>query len=72
MNEKELLVEMQRHNETREQLSNFLGITRQTVARKMSDENNSDFTMGEIKKIKEHYDLSIERLEEIFFNTEVS
>ena len=38
----------------------------------MSDDNNSDFTMGEIKKIKEHYDLTIERLEEIFFNTEVS
>ena len=51
---------------------NFLGITRQTLARKMSDDNNSDFTMGEIKKIKEHYDLTIERLEEIFFNTEVS
>ena len=72
MNGTELLVEMQRHNETREQLSNYLGITRQTLARKMSDDNNSDFTMGEIKKIKEHYNLTIERVDEIFFSAEVS
>ena len=52
MNENELLIEIQKHNETIEQLANYLGIETQTLERKMSDDTDSDFTMGEIKKSK--------------------
>ena len=72
MNEKELLIEIQKHNETIGQLANYLGIETQTLERKMSDDTDSDFTMGEIKKIKEHYNLTSERVDEIFFNLELS
>lgn len=71
MNENELLIEIQKHNETIEQLANYLGIETQTLERKMSDDTDSDFTMGEIKKIKEHYNLTSERVDEIFFNLEL-
>ena len=72
MNENELLIEIQKHNETIKQLANYLGIETQTLERKMSDDTDSDFTMGEIKKIKEHYNLTIERVDEIFFSAGVS
>lgn len=71
MNENELLIEIQKHNETIKQLANYLGIETQTLERKMSDYTDSDFTMGEIKKIKEHYNLTSERVDEIFFNLEL-
>ena len=71
MNENELLIEIQKHNETIGQLADYLGIETQTLERKMSDDTDSDFTMGEIKKIKEHYNLTSERVDEIFFNLEL-
>ena len=71
MNKNELLIEIQKHNETIKQLANYLGIETQTLERKMSDDTDSDFTMGEIKKIKEHYNLTSERVDEIFFNLEL-
>ena len=72
MNENELLIEIQKHNEIIGQLADYLGIETQTLERKMSDDTDSDFTMGEIKKIKEHYNLTSERVDEIFFNLELS
>lgn len=67
MNSKELKIEMMRNNETGEQLSKCLGISRQTLSNKMSSNNASEFTQAEISKIKEHYDLSNDRVAEIFF-----
>ena len=52
MNENELLIEIQKHNETIGQLADYLGIETQTLERKMSDDTDCDFTMGEIKKSK--------------------
>lgn len=68
MNSQELRVEMIRHNETGEHLAAYLGISRQTLSNKMSYSQNSDFTQAEIAKIKEHYDLSNDRIVEIFFS----
>lgn len=67
MNSNELKIEMLRHNENGEQLSAFLGISRQTLSNKMSDGNPSEFTQKEIANIKTHYDLSNDRVAEIFF-----
>lgn len=67
MNSKELKIEMLRHNETGEDLAKALGIARQTLSNKMSENNDADFTQKEIAKIKEHYSLSNDRVSEIFF-----
>ena len=66
MNKAELKIEMLRHNDTGEDLAKALGITRQTLSRKMN-ENNADFTQGEISVIRARYDLTGERIEQIFF-----
>ena len=71
MNKNELLIEIQKHNETIEQLANYLGIETQTLERKMSDDTDYDFAMKKKKKIKEHYNLTSERVDEIFFNLEL-
>jgi len=67
MNIQELKIEMLRHGETGEHLSAYLGISRQTLSNKMSNKQNTDFTQQEIAKIKEHYNLSNDRVAEIFF-----
>lgn len=67
LNSKELKIEMMRHNETGEHLAKYLKISRQTLSNKMSENQNTEFTQQEIAKIKEHYDLSSDRVVEIFF-----
>lgn len=67
MNSKELKIEMMRHNETGEDLAKAIGISRQTLSNKMSANNSSDFTQQEIARIKIHYSLDNDRVNEIFF-----
>ena len=72
MNSKELKIEMLRHGETGEHLSVILGISRQTLSNKMSEKQNAEFTQSEIARIKDHYQLSNDRVEEIFFADDMS
>jgi len=65
MNTNELKAEITRNNETSAILAKHLNMTGATFSNKLN--NKSEFTLGEIQKIKEHYDLSPERLAEIFF-----
>lgn len=71
MNIKELKVEMIRHDDTGEDLAKALNITRQTLSRKLNSEN-ADFTQGEIAAIQRRYNLTGERISEIFFADAVS
>jgi transcriptional regulator with XRE-family HTH domain len=66
MNGNELKVEMLRHGETGKDLAKKLGITRTTLSAKMNSKR-AEFTQKEIATIKEHYDLTPERITEIFF-----
>lgn len=70
MNAKELKVEMIRNDENGDDLANGLGISRQTLSRKMN--NKADFTQKEISAIKARYSLTPERVSEIFFADKVS
>lgn len=72
MNSKELKIEMLRNNETGEILSAYLGISRQTLSNKMSEKQNAEFTQNEIAKIAEHYNLTNDRIAEIFFAPNMS
>lgn len=71
MNIKELRVEMLRHGDTGKDLASALGISRQTLSRKLNSDN-ADFTQSEIAIIQKRYNLSGERIGEIFFADEVS
>lgn len=71
MNAKELKIEMLRHDDTGESLSEALGINRTTLSRKLNDPE-ADFTQKEIAIIIKRYSLNGDRIAEIFFANEVS
>ena len=71
MNIKELKVEMVRHNDNSKDLADALGIARQTLSRKMNSPT-ADFTQNEIAIIKNRYELTGDRVTEIFFADLVS
>lgn len=64
-NTKELQIEMLKNGENGYQVASFLGITHATFSRKLN--NLSEFSQKEIVMLKEHWNLSIERVGEIFF-----
>lgn len=71
MNIKELKVEMIRHDDRGGDLARALGISRQTLSRKFNSDK-ADFTQSEISIIQKRYNLSGERIKEIFFAENVS
>lgn len=67
MNEIELEVEMKRHGDTGKDLIQELGISHPTFIEKKKNKSPNGFTQREIAIIQKRYDLSPERLQEIFF-----
>ena len=68
MNVNELKVEMVRHGENGADLATLLDVSEATISSKMN--SKTEFTRKEICKIKEHFDMSPERVDEIFFSHE--
>jgi predicted transcriptional regulator len=66
MNKELLRSIMALHGETNKDLADLLGITEQSVSGKIN-EKGTEFKQGEIAKIKDHYNLSPEQVESIFF-----
>lgn len=54
------------NGDTNATLAEFLGISEQSVSNKIN-ENGTEFKQGEIAKIKARYNLSSEKVDEIFF-----
>lgn len=71
MNVKELKVEMVRHNDTVGSLAAAIGKSRSTLSKKINSERG-DFTQSEISAISDHYQLTSDRVAEIFFADLVS
>lgn len=71
MNTKELKIEMLRHGDSGNTLSEALGMTSASFSKKINAKD-AEFTQGEISAIVERYNLSAERLVEIFFAKEIS
>lgn len=67
MNTKELKVEMMRHDETGKILAKALGISEVSFSFKIN-ENGSAFTRPEIEIIAKRYNLTPERVVEIFLS----
>lgn len=63
MNERFLKAEMIIFGDDLNSLAQYLGMARQTLARKMKE---ATFTQDEMNKIKNRYDLSDERFVQIF------
>lgn len=55
------------HGENGKDLSKIIGRSRGTVSLKINGKDGAEFTLSEIKTIKEHYDLTPEQVNEIFF-----
>lgn len=66
MNKELLRSIMVLHGDTNRDLADLLGITEQSVSGKIN-EKGTEFKQGEIAKIKDHYNLSPEQVEAIFF-----
>jgi len=66
MNTQELKVEMLRHEDTGLTLSKYLGISETSFSNKLNNKG-TEFTQSEILQIKLKYELSPERVSEIFF-----
>lgn len=71
MNVKELKVEMIRHNDTVDTLAKAIGKSRSTLSKKINSDRG-DFTQSEISAISDRYQLTSERVTEIFFADLVS
>lgn len=66
MNKELLRSIMALHGDTNKDLADLLGITEQSISSKIN-EKGTEFKQGEIARIKEHYNLSPELVEAIFF-----
>lgn len=71
MDKNKLKAKMILYGDTGNDLAKYLSISRTTLSSKMNN-NGSEFTQGEILKIKERYDLTGSEIDEIFFNSKVS
>jgi len=59
------------HGDTNKTLAKFLGKSEQTVCNKIN-ENDTEFTQGEIASITQRYNLTAEQIKDIFFADKVS
>lgn len=66
MNKELLRSIMVLHGDTNKDLADLLEISEQSVSGKIN-EKGTEFKQGEIAKIKDHYNLSPEQVESIFF-----
>lgn len=67
MNSQMLRSIMVLHGDTNKDLAELLGKTAQSISNKLN-EKGTEFTQGEIAKIKARYNLTAEQVEAIFFN----
>lgn len=72
MNKTALRVVMMQNSETYEDLAGVLGIAVPTLSDKINEKTSRGFTQPEIAAIKDHYHLSAEQIDLIFFGPEVS
>lgn len=60
------------NGESQQDLADVLGLSAVTVSYKINESKGREFTQSEIRKIKEHYGLTAEQVDDIFFNHFVS
>lgn len=68
MNKKILDSVLAARGDTQRSISKLLGISLSRTNAKINEKNGAQFYQNEIRLIKEHYGLSAEQIESIFFN----
>ena len=71
MNKEKLKSYMALHGHTNKDLADLLNLSEQSISCKIN-ENGTEFKQGEIKRIKDEYNLSPNEVADIFFAEKVS
>lgn len=72
MDKRKLMGIMYENGDTQKILAKFIGISLQRFNAKINENGGAEFTQGEIRKIKERYNLTPEDVDTIFFVSCVS
>jgi hypothetical protein len=72
VNKKKLESVMKLFDDTGQTLAEYLGIARPTFSNKLNETRGAEFTQGEIRMMKERYNLTAQDVDEIFFDPKVS
>lgn len=72
MNKAEILTEMVRYGDSQSTLAKAMGLSRTRLNAKINERDGATFTQPEISFICLRYNLSAQRIKEIFFNQVVS
>ena len=67
MNKNMLISIMKLHGDNQSDLAEYLGISLQRCNAKINGTGGAQFDMGEIKKIKQRYDMTAEQVDTTFF-----
>ena len=63
-----LVSKIKLHGDRNEDLAKYIGISATRFSAKLNETDGAEFTQGEIKAIKEKYNLTGEEVDAIFFN----
>jgi len=72
MNKNKLVGVMHGNGDTQEILAGAIGISLQRFNAKINSTGGAEFTQGEIRRIKDRYDLTPDEVDDIFFAKGVS
>lgn len=72
MNKRKLNAVMQLHGESQQTLAEYLQMSLSRLNAKINEYRGAQFRQNEIAAIQEHYNLSAEEVNEIFFASTVS
>lgn len=72
MNERKLKAVMQLHGESQQDLAQYLQMSLSRLNAKINEYRGAQFRQNEIAAIQEHYGLSAEEVNEIFFALTIS
>lgn len=72
MNKRKLNAVMQLHGESQQNLADYLQMSLSRLNAKINEYRGAQFRQNEIAAIREHYGLSAEEVNEIFFASAVS
>lgn len=67
MNKRKLVAVMYEHGDTQKSLAKNIGVSIQGFNKKINERDGSEFTRGEIAKIKYIYNLTPAEIDAIFF-----
>ena len=69
MNKNLLVSKIKLHGDRQEDLAEYIGVSPQRFSAKLNERDGAEFNQGEIKAIKEKYNLTSDEVDAIFFAT---